>query len=225
MEQLAHLSKNELQENYNEDIENKNEKKGQMIRYKNLSNENLCEPFYFNQEEFRKRRISMKYSNLQNKLLDNNLLRNSKKQKTMFNFVGIENKNKNLKVADSAKIESNLNNNNNNNSYYINRKYSRIIFDRFNNNLNSISEENYLCPVINICYFCTKINIIKEKNVEKVDNVEKIDNVENIEKIDNAENIDNVENIEKIDNVENIDNNQNIENIDNNQNVENIDKV
>ena len=85
MEQLAHLSKNELQENNNEDIENKNEKKGQMICYKNLSNENLCEPFYFNQEEFRKRRISMKYSNFQNKLLDSNLFIFKKFKKTKNN--------------------------------------------------------------------------------------------------------------------------------------------
>ena len=162
MEQFTSSLKNDSIDNSND---NKLERKVTFISYKNLSNENLCEPFYYNEEEFKKRKKSMKHSNLQNLLSYNGLLNDLQRKKSLINFESTENKNKNLKIFNGNKMEPYLNMNNNNN-YYLNRKYSSIIFNRFHK-LNKTVEEIYQETVVNKLYFCTKINIKKE-DVNKV---------------------------------------------------------
>jgi len=161
MEQKTNSEKsNSLDETNENQIERKKDKKVTFISYKNLSNENLCEPFYYNQEEFQKKKKSMRYSNLQSLMNNNGLINNLQRKKSIINFENTENKNKNLKFFNGNKMQPFLGRNNNNN-YYLNRKYSSIIFNRFNK-LDTTPEENPKEIVVNKLYFCTKINVLKE---------------------------------------------------------------
>lgn len=161
MEQIAPSPNNStLQNNSGNKIErNKKERKVTFISYKNLINEDLCEPFYYNEEEFKKRKKSMRQSNLKSLLTNNDSINNFQRKKSLINFESVDNKNKNLKVYDEKNMEFNFRRNNNNN-YYLNRKYSTIIFNRFHK-LNDISEENYKETIVNKWFFCTKMNIYK----------------------------------------------------------------
>ena len=170
MEQNAHLPEDNSPDNTNDKkIErNKNDKKVTLISYKNLNNEELCEPFYYNEEEFKKKKKSMRYSNLQSLINRNSIINNMQRKKSLINFENIDNKNKNLKVFDGNKMELYLNRNNNNN-YYLNRKYSSLIFNRFHK-INKTIEESYNETIANKWYFCTKINVKKEDNIIKEGN-------------------------------------------------------
>ena len=169
MEQTTNSEKtNSMDETNENQVERKKEKKVTFMSYKNLSNENLCEPFYYNQDEFSKKKKSMRYSNLQSLMNNNGLINNLQRKKSIINFESTENKNKNLKFFDGNKMQPFLNRNNNNN-YYVNRKYSSIIFNRFNK-LNTTPEEIPKENVVSKWYFCTKINVLKEdknKNIEE----------------------------------------------------------
>ena len=95
-----------MEENKNE----KNYKKKKIIHYKNLSSDDFCEPFYYNENEFNDEKKLMHSGTLSNKSIYKNDL---PKKKRLFNFVEVENKNKNLKVYDGKKFKSYLNRNNN----------------------------------------------------------------------------------------------------------------
>ena len=148
-----------MEENKNE----KNYKKKKIIHYKNLSSDDFCEPFYYNENEFNDEKKLMRSGTLSNKSIYKN---NLPKKKRLFNFVEVENKNKNLKVYDGKKFKSYLNRNNNViYNYYDNRKFSSIIFHR----LHRISLQNNNCKksIVNNLYFCTKINNKKRKKKSK----------------------------------------------------------
>ena len=138
-------------------IKEKGNKKVKIIGYKELSKEDFAEPFYFNNEEFNKMK----------KLIQ--------KKNKLFNFVESEEKNKNLQIYEEVKFDSKTKINNNNNSlnnnrnrknYYINRKFSTIIFDNFHK-LNLTSEQNCNKTVVNKFYFCTKISFVDASKKKK----------------------------------------------------------
>ena len=132
----------------------KNTKKVNIISYKHLSKDDFCEPFYLNKEEFQEHKKFIK------------------KKNRLFNFVESDDKNKNLKIFDGEKFNSYINiiNNNskiNRNNYYLNRKFSTIIFNRIHK-LNLTSVKNYNESVVNKLYYCTKINLVKNHKKNKV---------------------------------------------------------
>ena len=138
-------------------IKEKGNKKVKIIGYKELSKEDFAEPFYFNNEEFNKMK----------KLIQ--------KKNKLFNFVESEEKNKNLQIYEEVKFDSKTKINNNNNSlnnnrnrknYYINRKFSTIIFDHFHK-LNLTYEQNCNKTVANKFYFCTKISFVDASKKKK----------------------------------------------------------
>ena len=140
-------SKNNGKENMKNEI---NIKKLKIIGYKHLSKDDFCDPFYFNKVEIKKH---------------NNIIQ---RKIRLFNYVEVEDKNKNLKIFDGEKFNSykNINNknkkNNNPNNYYLNRKFATVIFDRIHK-LNLACLKNCNKSVINKLYFCTKINTNKKE--------------------------------------------------------------
>ena len=143
-------SKNNGKENKKNE---KNTKKVNIISYKHLTKDDFCEPFYFNKEEFQKHKKFIK------------------KKNRLFNFVESEDKNKNLKIFDGEKFNSYINiiNNNSNinrNNYYLNRKFSTIIFNRIHK-LNLTCIKNYNESVVNKLYYCTKINLVNNHKKNK----------------------------------------------------------
>ena len=160
MEKKYFPSKNNGKENVKNE---KNTKKIKIICYKHLSKDDFSEPFYFNKDEFKK------HKNL------------TQKKNRLFNFVEVEDKNKNLKIFDGKKfnsyinINNNITNNNNPNNYYLNRKFATIIFNHIHK-LNLTCVKNCNQSVINKLYFCTKINIHKKKKKKSKTKYKSLDN-------------------------------------------------
>ena len=76
-----------FKDNEKENIKNKeNYKKAKIISYKELSKEDFIEPFHFNKEEFTEKE----------KLIP--------KKNRLFNFVEVNDKNKNLKIFDGVNL-------------------------------------------------------------------------------------------------------------------------
>lgn len=149
-----------MEENKNE----KNYKKEKIIHYKNLSSDDFCEPFYYSENKYNEEKKLMRFGTLSNKSFNKKDL---PKKKRLFNFVEMENKNKNLKVYDGKKFKPYLIGNNNNIicNYYDNRKFSSIIFNRLHGS--SLQNNNCKKSIVNKLYFCTKINIKKRKKKSK----------------------------------------------------------